>query len=97
MTLLQLGKVQMHRSVLEAMKYAGLTKNKQLHALVRLPTVDFGVDNIKHTPNPGLCTDSKAEMKAWAYMMTQCNLKPGLHKSGAHGAAAVVKELTKLH
>ncbi len=97
MTFLQLREAQAHRSVLDATKYVGLTKNKQLHASMGLPTGDFDVYNTEHTPDPELWMDLKVEIKVWAYMMTQINLKPGLCKFGARGVAAAVKELAQLH
>ena len=44
-----------------------------------------------------LLTISEDKIKVWGYIMTQYNLKPGLRKFGARGAAAAVKELTQLH
>jgi hypothetical protein len=87
----------MYTSVLDATKYAGLTKNKQLHASVGLPTGNFDVYDAKHIPDPELWMDLEAEIKVWAYLMPQYNLKPGLCKFGARGATAAVKELTQLH
>jgi hypothetical protein len=46
--------------------------------------------------DPEMTTESKAEIKIWAYIMTQYNLKPGLQKFGMRGTAAAVKELTQL-
>jgi hypothetical protein len=44
-----------------------------------------------------LLTESEDKIKVWGYIMMQYNLKPGLRKFGAHGAAAAVKELTQFH
>ncbi len=86
----------MHRSVLKVMHYAGMNKNEQLHVSVQLPNRDFDVNNAKHTTDAEMPTELKAEIKVWAYVMTQYNLKPGLWKFGACGIAAAMKELTQL-
>jgi hypothetical protein len=44
-----------------------------------------------------MITTSEDELKVWGYVMTQCNLKPGLCKFRSKGQTAVVKELTQLH
>ncbi len=48
MTFLQLGETRAHRSVVEAIQSVGMSKNKQLHALIQLPNRDLDVDDIKH-------------------------------------------------
>jgi hypothetical protein len=53
MMFLQLGEAQAHRSVLNAMKYVGMTRNKQLHAPVTsLPSRTHDVNNIEHMMDP---------------------------------------------
>ncbi len=87
----------MHRSVVEGTQYAGISKNEQLHASMELPNGDFDVEDVEHVTDTAVLTESEDEIKIWMYMMTQYNLKPGLHNLGARGAAAAVKELTQLH
>ncbi len=50
-----------------------------------------------HRVDPVLVTKSKDEMKVWAYVMTQYNLKPGLRKFGERGLTAAIDKLTQLH
>jgi hypothetical protein len=97
MTFLQLGVTRAHRSVIEAIQSVGMSKNKQLHMSIQLPNGDLDVNNIEHITDTALLTESEDEIMVWRYIMMQYNLKPGLRKFGAHGAAAVVKELTQLH
>ncbi len=97
MTFLQLRETRVHRSVVEAIQSVGMRKNKQLHASIQLPNRDLDVADIKHMTDTALLTQSEDEIKVWGYIMTQYNLKPGLHKFDARGAAAAVKELTQLH
>ncbi len=89
MSFLQMGEVRAHRSVLDATKYAGMTKQEQIHATMWSETT-FAIDDTKHTINPELVTESEDEMKVWGYVMTQYNLKPGLRKFGEKGAMAVM-------
>ena len=44
-----------------------------------------------------LCTTSEEELGVMAYLLTQCNLKPGLRKFGTQGEKAALKEMTQLH
>jgi hypothetical protein len=44
-----------------------------------------------------MTTSSEDLLKVCGYIMTQYNLKPGMHKFGNKGLMAVVKELTQLH
>jgi hypothetical protein len=97
MTFLQLGETRAHRSVVEAIQSVGMSKNEQLHALIKLPNGDLDVDDIEHMTDTALLTESEDKIKVWGYIMTQYNLKPGLRKFGARGAAASEKELTQLH
>ncbi len=83
--------------MVEAIQSVGMSKNEQLHASIQLPHRDLDVNDIKHMTNTALLTESEDEIKVWGYIMMQYNLKPGLHKFGACGAAAAVKELTQLH
>ncbi len=55
------------------------------------------VDKTVHRIDAELITKLEDEMKVWAYLMTQYNLKPGLRKFGARGATAALNELTQLH
>jgi hypothetical protein len=79
------------------MQYAGMMRSEQLHASVALPSIPHNVANVEHMTDLEMTTKSKAEIKFWAYMMTQYNLKPGLQKFGAKGTATALKELTQLH
>ena len=54
-------------------------------------------DDTNHIVDEQLVTESEDELKVWAYVMTQYNLKPGLCKFGARGTTAAVDELTQLH
>jgi hypothetical protein len=83
--------------VVEVIQSVGISKNKKLHTLIQLPNRDLDVDNIEHMTDTALLTESEDEIKVWGYIMTQYNLKSGLRKFGACGAAAAVKELTQLH
>jgi hypothetical protein len=96
MSFLQMGEMRAHRSVLDATKYAGMTKQEQIHATTWSETT-FAIDDTKHTINPELVTESEDEMKVWGYLMTQYNLKPGLRKFGEKRATAAMDELTQLH
>jgi hypothetical protein len=40
------------------------------------------VDDVVHTIDKELVTNSEDKLKVWAYVMTQYNLKPGLCKFG---------------
>ncbi len=55
------------------------------------------VDDVTHNIDRDLCTTSEDKMRAWAYLMVQYNLKPGLRKFGSRGEEAAVKELSQLH
>jgi hypothetical protein len=95
MSFLQMGEVRAHRSVLDATKYAGMTKQEQIHGTTWSETT-FAIDDTKHTINPELVMESEEKMKVWGYLMTQYNLKPGLRKFGENGATAAMDELTQL-
>jgi hypothetical protein len=96
MSFLQMGEVRAHRSVLDATKYAGMTKQERIHATTWSETT-FAIDDTKHMIDPELVTESEDEMKVCGYLMTQYNLKPGLRKFGEKGATAAMDELTQLH
>jgi hypothetical protein len=96
MSFLQMGEVRAHRSVLDATKYAGMTKQEQIHATMWSETA-FTIDDTKRTIDPELVTELEDEMKVWGYLMTQYNLKPGLRKFGEKEATAAMDELTQLH
>jgi hypothetical protein len=85
-----------HRSVLDGRQYARMTKEERIHA-VTWSGVEQAVDDMVHTIDKELVTKSEDELKVWAYVMTQYNLKPGQQKFGEKGAAAAINELTQLH
>jgi hypothetical protein len=95
-TFLQLGEVRTHRSVLDAMQYAGMTREERIHATTWSDMAPC-INNTEHTVDPELVTDLEDKMKVWGYLMTQYNLKPGLRKFGEKGAKAAMDELTQLH
>jgi hypothetical protein len=97
MTFLQLGETRAHRSVLEAIKYAGMLWQEQMHLLVASAVKELSVDNAEQEWDPHLTTDLESEMQVWAYLMTQYNLKVGLQKFGTRGATTAMKELIQLH
>ena len=78
MTFLQLGETRAHRSVLNAKQYAGMTRNKQLHASAALPSIPHNVKDVEHMTDLEMTTKSKAEIIVWAYMMSQYSNKLGL-------------------
>jgi hypothetical protein len=81
MNFLQLGEVQTHRSVLEARQYAGMTKEERIQATtLSIIHLEPKVDKTVHRIDAELITKLEDEMKVWAYLMTQYNLKPGLRK-----------------
>ncbi len=94
---LQLGETQVHRSMVEVIQSVEMSKNEQIHALIQLSNRNLNVNNIKHMTDTALLTESEDKIKVWGYIMMQYNLKPGLCKFGACGAAAGVKELMQLH
>ncbi len=55
------------------------------------------VNDVTHNIDRDLCTTSEDEMRVWAYLMVQYNLKPGLRKFGSREEEATVKELSQLH
>jgi hypothetical protein len=93
---LQLGTVQVHRSVLEANRLARMTKEEQLLAMTNTTSKPF-VDNVTHQVDKVMCTTSDKELGVMAYLLTQYNLKPGLWKFGTRGEKAALKEMTQLH
>jgi hypothetical protein len=98
MNFLQLGEVQMHRSVLEVRQYAGITKEERIQATkFSIIHLEPKVDETIHRIDAEFITELEDEMKVWAYFMTQYNLKPGLRKFGARGVTAALDELTQLH
>jgi hypothetical protein len=52
---------------------------------------------MEHAIDAELTTESEDEMAVGGDLMTQYNLKPGLHKFGKRGTKAAVSELTQLH
>ena len=54
-------------------------------------------DDTDHIVDEQLATESEDELKVWAYIMTQYNLKPCLRKFGARGTTVAMDELTQLH
>ncbi len=98
MNFLQLGEVQMHRSVLEARQYAGMTEEERIRTTtLSIIHLEPKVDKTIHRIDAELITKLEDKMKVWAYLMTQYNLKPGLRKFGARGATAALDELMQLH
>jgi hypothetical protein len=81
MSFLQLGEVRTHRNVLEARQYTEMTKEERIHATM-LPIIHLEpkVDNTVHRIDAELITELEDEMKVWAYLITQYNLKSGLRK-----------------
>ena len=63
MTFLQLGETRAHRSVVEAIQYAVISKNQQLHVSMEPPNGDFNVNSIKHMTDTTLLTESEDEIK----------------------------------
>ncbi len=98
MGFLQLGEVQMHRSVLEARQYAGITKEKRIYATT-LSIVHLApkVDKTAHKIDRELIIESEDEVKIWAFLMTQYNLMPGPRKFDTKGVTATMDKLTQLH
>jgi hypothetical protein len=94
-TFLQLGEVHAHRSALNATQYVGMTREERIHATTWSDTAP-PINDIEHTVDPELVTDSEDKIKVWGYLMTQYNLKPGLRKFGERGAKAAMDELTQL-
>jgi hypothetical protein len=98
MNFLQLEEVQMHSSVLEARQYARMTKEERIHAtMLSIIHLEPKVDKTVHRIDAELISKLEDKMKVWAYLMTQCNLKPGLRKFGARGVTAALDELMQLH
>ncbi len=97
-TFLQLGTVRAHRSVLKASQLARMAKEEQLLATTASTSLEELVnDDVMHNIDRDLCMTSEDEMRVWAYLMVQYNLKPGLRKFGSRGEEAAVKELSQLH
>jgi hypothetical protein len=94
-TFLQLGEMQAHRSIIDGRQYARMTKEERIHTTT-WSGVEQVVDDMVHTIDKELVTKSEDELKVWAYMMTQYNLKPGLQKFREKGATAAIDELTQL-
>ena len=88
--------MQAHKSVIDAVRNAKATKEERVHATTWTGT-SMTQDNMKHVIDKDLVTQSEDEFKVWAYVMTQYNLKPGLHKFGERGLTAAVDKLTQLH
>ena len=95
-TFLQLGEVRAHRSVVDARKHTEATREERMHATTWTGTTTKQ-DDTEHIIDNQLVTESEDELKIWAYIMTQYNLKPGLRKFGARGTTAAMDELTQLH
>jgi hypothetical protein len=55
------------------------------------------MDDTVHTIDLKLVTNLTGELMAWAYLMTQYNLKPGLRKFRAQGETAVINKMMQLH
>jgi hypothetical protein len=74
-----------------------MTIEEQLLATTASTSLKEMVDDMTHDIDRDLCTTSEDEMRVWAYLMVQYNLKPGLRKFGSRGEEAAVKELSQLH
>ena len=75
-----------------------MTKEERIHATtLSIIHLEPKVDKTVHRTDTELIIESEDEMKVWAYLMTQYNLKPGLRKFGARSATAALDELTQLH
>ncbi len=73
-----------------------MTREKMMHATIYTQK-EPEIDNMEHTVDPELLTNSEDKMKVWGYLMTQYNLKPGLRKFGVKGQSAAIDKLTQLH
>ncbi len=85
----------MHRSVLDAKQFAGMTREEMMHTTTYTQK-EPKIDDTEHAVDPKLLTNSEDEMKVWGFLMTQYNLKPGLRKFGVMGEHAAIVELTQL-
>ena len=75
-----------------------MTKEERIHATtLSIIHLEPKVDKTVHRIDAELITKLEDEMKVWAYLMTQYNLKPGLRKFGARCATAALDELMQLH
>ena len=75
-----------------------MTKEERIHATtLSIIHLEPKVDETIHRFDAELITKLEDEMKVWAYLMTQYNLKPGLRKFGTRGATAALNELAQLH
>jgi len=95
-TFLQLGAVRAHRSVLEANRLARMTQEERLLAMTTTASKPF-VDDAAHRVDQAICTTLEEGLGVMAYLLTQYNVKPGLHKFGTRGEKAALKEMTHLH
>ncbi len=84
MHFLQLGEVRAHRSALSAAQerqeqreLPNSNSEELIHATM---SSNLDVDDTVHQVDPKLHTTSEDEIAVWGYLMTQCNLKPGLKK-----------------
>ncbi len=82
MTFLQLGTMQVHRSVIKAICLVKMTKGEQLLATATSDVTFNMIYNAMHKFDPKLTKRSEDKIKVWRYLMTQYNLKPGLQKFG---------------
>ncbi len=94
---LQLGEVRAHRSALTAINeqklYSGEMVREQMHST----TATIEINNAEHMVDKELMRTHKLKIAVWGYLMTQYNLKPGLHKIGKKGPEAAVSELMQFH
>jgi hypothetical protein len=83
---LQLGEVQAHSSALAASKEREINSAETMtEAQMHATTGCMELYDVKHETDKQLTTSHKHEVAALTYLMTQYNLKPGLHKFGAKG------------
>ncbi len=67
-TFLQLGEIRAHRNVLDAGRFARMTKEERMH-MTTCSRTGMIMDDADHTVGPSLVTTCKAELKVWGYLM----------------------------
>ena len=75
------------------LRCAKATKEERMHTTTWMGTTRRQ-DDTEHIIDNHLVMESEDELKVWAYVMTQHNLKPILRKFGARGATAAADKLT---
>ena len=69
-TFLQLGEVQVHRSVVDTMRYTKAAKEERMHATTWTATTTTR-DDMEHAIDKDLVMKSEDKFKVWAYVITQ--------------------------